>query len=364
MSALIGAYALGAGALDFPVCGTSGLPFHSNVINGVSVDFFDGPQADAAPVAEAPYAGLSGIMPVCGDSCTALTRLNALTGRVSFPAPDKPSLFPLLTALDSSARVVHALAFNNSPSSRSPDIFVASLSADTGALLGTCETRYAVNDDFAFANVNFAFDAATGDVLIAACTDDACVAPFNVTVLSPGSCASRELATLSAEELGVGGSGAVDPYARVFVFSLARGGSKPGLAVVALNITSGAVVRITPESSQSSPYVQSLVFDDSSRLVYGLAFTTDAYSEPELVVINARSGKLRVVGEVSGCAGALPGSLAVSPDGTLLYFIGRGTGETATLFTVFSANATIASAVPLQGYISVSEAPSSLFWLP
>lgn len=366
LTALIGAYALGAETFDFPNCGTAGLPFHSNVVNDVSVDFFAGAAhtvSAAVPVTAAPYAGLAGILSVCGDSCAALTRISASTGRVSFPSADTPSLFPLLTALDGVARVVHTLAFDNSPSQRSPSIFVASLSADTGALLGSCATRFALNDGYVYANLNFAFDSASGEVLIAACTDDACIAPLNVTALRPGSCATRELAALSAEDLEVGGSGAVDPYARVFVFSLARGGTKPGLAVVALNITSGAVVRVASET-QSSSYVQSLVFDDSSRLIYGLAFTTALYSQPVLVSINARSAKLRVIGAVIGCAGALPDSLAVSPDGLHLFFVGSGAGGAATLFTIFSANATVFASVPLQGFISDSEAPPSLFWLP
>ena len=365
MTALIGAYALGE-TFDFPACGTAGLPFHSNVVNGVSVDFFGATHAVSAAVSagvpEAPYAGLAGILSVCGDSCAALTRISSSTGRVSFPSADTPLLFPLLTALDGVARVVHTLAFDNSPP-RSPSIFVASLSADTGALLGSCATRFELNDGYAYANLNFAFDSASGEVLIAACTDDACIAPLNVTALRPGSCATRELAALSAEDLEVGGSGAVDPYARVFVFSLARGGSKPGLAVVALNITSGAVVRVASET-QSSSYVQSLVFDDSSRLIYGLAFTTALYSQPVLVAINARSAKLRVIGAVIGCAGALPDSLAVSPDGSHLFFVGSGAGGAATLFTIFSANATVFASVPLQGFTSDSEAPPSLFWLP
>jgi hypothetical protein len=44
-------------------------------------------------------------------------------------------------------RVVHTLAFDNSQAQRSSALFVASLSADTGALLGTCATRFALNDN-------------------------------------------------------------------------------------------------------------------------------------------------------------------------------------------------------------------------
>ncbi len=364
---LIGAYALGAAALAFPACGVAGLPFHSNVVNGVAADFFGAapssapaaPAAAAAPAAR--YSGLAGLAAVCGDSCAALVRLQASTGRVSFPSAATPSLFPLLTALDSAARVVHALAYDSAQSL--PALFVASLSADTGALLGTCATRFALNDDFDLTNLNFAFDAARGEVLIASCTDDACVAPLNVTAVRPGSCETRELAALAAEELTAGGSGAVDPYARVFLFSLARGGAKPGLALLALNISSGAVLRVTPEA-QDTPYVQSLVFDEVSRLTYGLAFTTSGYSQPALVAIDARTGKLRSVGVVAGCGGALADSLAVSADGARLYFVGAGAGGAATLFSIHAANATVASAAPLQGAQSLGDAPSALFWLP
>jgi len=361
---VIGAYALGAAALAFPPCSVA-LPFHTNVVNGVAADFFGG-AAGRAPAAApaAPYAGLAGVAAVCGDSCAALTRLDAATGRVSFPSSASPPLFPLLTALDGASRVVHVLAYNNSPAAPSPSLFVASLSADTGALLGVCATRFALNDAFDLANLNFAFDAARGEVLIASCTDSACVAPLNVTALAPGpSCATRELAALAAAELTAGGSGAVDPHARVFVLSLARGGARPGLAVVALNISSGAVVRVTPEAP-GAPFVQSLVFDDVSRLVFGLAFTTAGASPPTLVAIDARTGKLRAVGEVSGCAGALPDSLAVSADGARLFFVGAGSGGAATLFTVFAANATVAAAAPLQGALSIGDAPAALFWLP
>ena len=367
---LIGAYALGAAALAFPPCSIAGLPFHSNVVNGVAADFFEGVAvATAAPAVHpaappaVPYAGLAGIAAVCGDSCAALTHIDVATGRVSFPTSASPSFFPLLTALDGASRVVHALAFNNSPSGRSPALFVASLSADTGTLLGTCATRFELNNDFDLANLNFAFDAARGEVLIASCTDGACVAPLNVTALRPGSCASRELATLAAEELTAGGSGAVDPYARVLVLSLARGGAKPGLAVVALNISSGAIVRVTPEA-QDAPYVQSLVFDDVSRLIFGLVFTTAGYSQPALIAIDARTGKLRTVGAVAGCTGALPDSLAVSADGVHLFFVGAGNGGAATIFTIFASNATISATAPLQGAISLGDAPAALFWLP
>ena len=118
---VIGAYALGAGALAFPACGVAGLPFHSNVVNSVTADFYAG----AAPPSEAPalaprpaaarYSGLAGLAAVCGDACAALTHLQAATGRVSFPSAATPSLYPLLTALDGAARVVHALAYDNSP---------------------------------------------------------------------------------------------------------------------------------------------------------------------------------------------------------------------------------------------------------
>lgn len=366
---LIGAYALGAGALAFPACGVAGLPFHSNAVNGVSADFLAGAASavpsQAAGVPVARYSGLAGLFAVCGDSCAALTHLQAATGRVSFPSSATPSLFPLLTALDGSLRVVHTLAFDNSQAQRSSALFVASLSADTGALLGTCATRFALNDNYVLENLNFAFDAAAGEVLIASCTDASCVAPLNVTAIRPGSCATREISALAAEELsaGAGGSGAVDPYARVFVFSLARGGSKPGLALVALNISSGAIVRVTPEAPDT-PYVQSLVFDIASRLIYGLAFTTAGYSQPLLVAVNARTGKLRSVGAIAGCAGALPDSLAVSADGARLFFVGAGAGGAATLFAVFTANATVSSAAPLQGALSLGDAPTALFWLP
>jgi hypothetical protein len=300
---------------------------------------------------------------VCGDSCAALTRIDAATGHVGFPSSASPPLFPLLTALDNAARVVHVLAYNNSPAGPSPALFVASLSADTGALLGSCATRFALNGAFDLANLNFAFDAARGEVLIASCTDSACVAPLNVTALRPNTCASRELAALAAAELTAGGSGAVDPYARVFIFSLARGGAKPGLAVVALNISTGAVVRVTPEAPGAN-FVQSLVFDNVSRFVFGLAFTTAGYSQPTLVAIDARTGRLRTVGAVAGCAGALPDSLAVSADGARLFFVGAGSGGAATLFTIFAANATVAAAAPLQGALSLGDAPAALFWLP
>jgi hypothetical protein len=258
---------------------------------------------------------------------------------------------------------VHALAYDNSPSGPSPALFVATLAADSGALLGRCATRFSLNDAFDLANLNFAFDSSTGEVLIASCTDASCVAPLNVTALHPGSCATRDVAALAAEELTAGGSGAVDPHARVFVFSLARGGSRPGLAVAALNISSGAVVRVTPETD-GLPYVQSLVFDEASHLIYGLSFTTAGYSQPTLVAINARTGRLRSVAAVAGCTGALPDSLAVSPDGERLFFIGAGDGGVAALFTIFSANATIAAVTPLQGALELGDAPGALFWLP
>jgi len=367
---VIGAYALGAAALAFPPCAVAGLPFHSNVVNGVAADFLAGAAAaagEAAAAAAAPkpsYSGLVGVAAVCGDSCAALARIDASTGRASFATAASPPLYPLLTALDGAARVVHALAYNNSPGAGgSPAIFVASLSADTGALLATCATGFALNSAFDLANLNFAFDAARGEVLIASCTDSACVAPLNVTALRPGSCASRVIAAFAAEELTAGGSGAVDPHARVFVFSLARGGAKPGLAVAALNISSGAVLRITPEAGQDAPYVQSLAFDEVARLVYGLAFTTAGYSQPTLVAIDARTGKLRSVAAVAGCAGALPDSLAVSADGERLFFVGTGSGGVATLFAIFAANATVAAALPLQGF-TLEDAPTALLWLP
>jgi len=361
-----GAYALGATAYAFPTCGIAGLPFHSNIMAGAVAHFLSSaeptPAAAVARVAK-PYSGLASLFAVCGDTCAAVARLNAVTGRVAFPSAASPSLSPLLTAFDGAARVVHALAFDEVR--RLPALFVATLSADTGALLGTCATRFSLNDGFDLANLNFAFDAASGELLIASCTDDQCIAPLNVTALRPGSCVTRQIAALAAEELPAAGSGAVDPYARVFVFSLSRGGSKSGLAVIALNISTGAVVRVASEAIDT-PYVQSLVFDDISRLVYGLAFTMEGASQPTLVAINARTGKLGIVGAVEGCAGALSDSLAVSPDGQRLFFVGAGDSGLggAALYTIFAANATIASATPLQGAISIGDAPSALFWLP
>ena len=366
---VIGAYALGAEALPFPACGTAGLPFHTNVLAGVSVDFLAGTPRGGEPVdlpsvaAPPSYSGLASLAAVCGDSCAALAHLDVPTGGVSFPSANTPSLYPLLTALDSAGHVVHALAYNNSAAGRAPGLFVASLSADTGALVGTCATRFEQNDGYVFANLNFAFDSKRGEVIIASCTDASCVGPLNITALNPGTCATRNIASLSAEELDTGGTGAVDPYARVLVLSLARGGKAPGLAVVAINIDTGAVLRVTPET-QDTPYVQSLVFDDASRSVYGLAFTQDGASQPYLVAIDTKTGRLRQIAAVAGCAGALPDSLAVSADGERLFFVGAGAGGAATLFSIFAANATISSAAPLQGALSIGDASPALFWLP
>jgi hypothetical protein len=367
---LIGAFALGAGALAFPACATAGLPFHTAVLNGVAADFLPAAAAPT-PALAARYSGLAALVAVCGDACAAVAHLSPATGRLVFPTAASPPLFPLLTALDAAGRVLHVLAFDNSnsptplyPSRRSAALFVASLSADTGALLGTCPTPFALNDGFDYANLNFAFDAARGEVLIASCTDGSCVAPLNVTALAPGSCAARSVAALAVEELTVGGSGAIDPYARVLVLSFARGGARPGLVLLALNISTGAPVHITSES-QDAPYVQSLVFCEASRLVYGLAFTTDGASQPQLVAIDARTGKVRTVGPVPGCGGALPASLAASADGSRLYFIGVPAGSSApTIFAIHAENATVASAAPLQGALSLGDAPSALFWMP
>lgn len=372
---VIGAYALGAAALAFPPCSVAGLPFHANVVNNVAVDFLaadvESPVTDAAAPRRAPaapaYSGLAGVAAVCGDSCAALAHIDAASGRVTFPSAASPSLYPLLVALDGASRVIHALAYNNSPAGPLPALFVASLSADTGALLGTCATPFSLNDAYDFTNLNFAFDSSSGDVLIASCTDDACVAPLNVTALRPGSCATRVVASFAAEELSAGGSGAVDPYARVLVLTYARGGANPGLVVAAVNVSSGAVVRVTPEgSTPDTPFVQSLAFDDVARVVYGLALTTAGASQPMLVAINARTGKLRAVGAVAGCAGALPNSLAVSDDGERLVFVGAG-GEgptgAAVLYTIFAANGTVAATAPMQG-LTIAEAPSALVWLP
>ena len=208
----------------------------------------------------------------------------------------------LLTALDGPARTVHVLAFNNSADGRASALFVASLSADTGALLGTCATPFALNDGFDLANVNFAFDGARGEAIIASCADSACVAPLNVTALRPGSCALRAVAALAAEELAVGGSGAVDPDARVLVFSFARGGAKPGLAIVALNISTGALVRITPETPDA-PFVQSLVFDGVSRLVFGLAFTTAGSTGRRSGPAPCSSARRAAAGAAAGASG-------------------------------------------------------------
>ena len=82
--------------------------------------------------------------------------------------------------------------------------------------------------------------------------------------------------------------------------------------------------------------MQSLVWNGAARLVYGLAFTTAGSSEPQLVAIDARTGKLRAIGAVEGCAGALPDSLAVSADGTRLYFVGAASDSgVATIFSIF-----------------------------
>jgi hypothetical protein len=370
---VIGAYALGAEALPFPACGTAGLPFHTNVLAGVSANFLAGAPRSGVPgdlragagyVAAPPsYSGLASLAAVCGDSCAALAHLDAPTGGVSFPSANTPSLYPLLTALDGAGRVVHALAYNNSDAGRAPGLFVASISADSGALVGTCATRFEQNDGYVFTNLNFAFDSKRGEVIVASCTDDSCVGPLNITALHPGTCATRNIASLSAEELETGGTGAVDPYARVLVLSLARGGKAPGLAVVAINIDTGAVLRVTPET-QDTPYVQSLVFDDVSRTVYGLAFTQDGASQPYLVAVNTKTGRLRQIAAVAGCTGALPDSLAVSADGERLFFVGAGAGGAATLFSIFAANATISSAAPLQGALSIGDASPALFWLP
>ena len=155
----------------------------------------------------------------------------------------------------------------------------------------------------------------------------------------------------------------MDPYARVLVFSFARGGAKPGLAIVALNISTGALVRITPETPDA-PFVQSLAFDGVSRLVFGLAFTTAGSTQPTLVSINARTGKLRSIAPVDGCAGALPDALAVSADGERLFFVGAGASGAPALFTIFAANASVEKAAPLPQALSLGDAPPALFWLP
>jgi hypothetical protein len=200
-------------------------------------------------------------------------------------------------------------------------------------------------------------------VIIASCIDDLCIAPLNITSINPSSCSSQTLASIPVEEVTIGGSGAIDPFARIFLFTLARPTS--GLALIAFNISSKTILRILPET-QDAPSIQSLVFDTHSRLVYGLAFTTAGYSQPSLVSINASTGKLKTIGQVNNCNGALPDSLAISADGTILYFIGSSSSSTdgTILYSIYTENATIASTVSVQGgTLALGDAPNSLFWV-
>lgn len=376
---LIGAYADGAAALPFPPCGVTGLPFHTNVV-GTTVNFFAkeevaGASAEAAAnagVALAPpnptaarYFGLMSVWSVCGDSCAALSHVAPATGSVTFlPSRASPSLFPLLTALDGASRTLHVLAYDNSPrGGGGGNLFLAALSADTGALLRTCATVLPVPNDFVYANLGLAFDAASGEVLVAGCTDSACVGPANVTAVAPASCAARAVASIAAAELEVGGGSAFDPRARVFAFTLATASAAQDLALYALNVESGAVTRVAAEDG-GTPWIQSLAYDAASRLMFGLAFTTAAYSQPTLVTFNARTGALRSVGAVTGCAGALPNVLALSADGALAYFAGTQGGDGTILFAVHTENATVASAKPLQYAASIADAPVAFVWLP
>jgi hypothetical protein len=309
------------------------------------------------------YSGLASIITLCGNSCASIAHFKISTGSISFPSSTSPSFYPLLTALDIKNRIVHTLSFNNSQTNRSSILFLASISVDTSTLLGTCETNFVLNDGFDLSNVNFAYDSITDTVIIASCIDDLCIAPLNITAIHPKSCSSQTLASIPVQEVTIGGSGAIDPFARIFLFTVARPTS--GLALIAFNISSKTILRIIPET-QDTPYIQSLVFDTVSRLVYGLAFTTAGYSQPSLVSINASTGKLKTIGQVNNCNGALPDSLAVSDDGTRLFFIGSSNTSTDStiLYSIYTANATIASSVSVQdGTLALGDAPNSLFWV-
>jgi hypothetical protein len=157
------------------------------------------------------------------------------------------------------------------------------------------------------------------------------------------------------------GASALDPRARVLLFSVASG-APPALALLALHVETGELTTVAAEPP-GGEWVQSLAYSDAKRAFYGLRYSQ--LGAPSLVTYDARAGgAVRTVGAVPGAASALPYSFAVSADGERAYFVGVTPGGGTALFAAFTANATVDTAEPLQYAVTEGDAPVALAWLP
>ena len=216
---------------------------------------------------------------------------------------------------------------------------------------------------YALQNLNIAWDANNGTMLVSGCTDTECAGYVQVSRIDPATCAATPIIKVPTDPPinPRQGAAAFDPSTNTLVMTVTQAGKKGvGLVLVSVDVLTGKVLHVLPEASANVSLVA--LSSAGPGLFLGLSVLPDL--TVALATFDSARNKVSVAPAVPGYVEALPGLSVFErrESGDVFYFVTEdGPGGGARLVGVFVANGTLASSGNLPG--DASQAPSALFLL-